>query len=155
MFLCIIYLFEVWVFWEGDKIWKNLRRTFDKSVVFCAFNSVLVKKSMKKFRTWLSCLETALAICLLCSKQNKPTWRLHTKMLTTFGKSKSGNTGVKPLSLSATRHDFPVPTPRRCCGLLCYCSNQLTSFVSSFKEIWLSSFFAKKLFSQKYFLLKT
>ena len=75
--------------------------------------------------------------------------------LTTFGNYKSGNTGMKPLSLSATRHDFPVPTPRRCCGLLCYCSNQLTSFVSSFKEIWLSSFFAKKLFSQKYFLLKT
>ena len=56
-------------------------------------------------------------------------WRLLMKMLTSFGKSKSGNTGVKPLSLS-TRHDFPVPTPRRCCcSLLCYCSNQLTSFV--------------------------
>ena len=25
---------KVWVFWEGHKIWKNLRRTFDKSVVF-------------------------------------------------------------------------------------------------------------------------
>ena len=34
--------------------------------------------------------------------------------LTTFGNYKSGNTGMKPLSLSATRHDFPVPTPRRC-----------------------------------------
>ena len=31
---------KVWVFWEGHKIWKNLRRTFDKSVVFCARNSL-------------------------------------------------------------------------------------------------------------------
>ena len=38
---------KVWVFWEGHKIWKNLCRTFDKSVVFCAPNSVLVKKSTK------------------------------------------------------------------------------------------------------------
>ena len=42
--------FKVWVFWEGHKIWKNLRRTFDKSVVFCARNSVLVKKSTKIFQ---------------------------------------------------------------------------------------------------------
>ena len=27
---------KVWVFWEGHKIWKNLRHTIDKSVVFCA-----------------------------------------------------------------------------------------------------------------------
>ena len=33
---------KVWVFWEGHKIWKNLCRTFDKSMVFCARNSVLV-----------------------------------------------------------------------------------------------------------------
>ena len=33
---------KVWIFWEGHKIWKNLRHTFDKSVVFCARNSVLV-----------------------------------------------------------------------------------------------------------------
>ena len=32
------------VFWEGHKIWKDLLRTFDMSVVFCARNSVLVKK---------------------------------------------------------------------------------------------------------------
>ena len=47
--LCIAGL-KVWVFWEGHKIWKNLRRTFDKSVVFCARNSVLVKKSTKIFQ---------------------------------------------------------------------------------------------------------
>ena len=41
---------KVWVFWEGHKIWKNLRRTFDKSVVFCARNNVLVKKSTKIFQ---------------------------------------------------------------------------------------------------------
>ena len=41
---------KVWVFWEGHKIWKNCRRTFDKSAVFCARNSVLVKKSMKIFQ---------------------------------------------------------------------------------------------------------
>ena len=41
---------KVWVFWEGHKIWKNLCRIFDKSVVFCARNSVLVKKSMKIFQ---------------------------------------------------------------------------------------------------------
>ena len=46
--LCI--LFYVWVFWEGLKIWKNLCRTFDKSIVFCAHNSVLVKKSTKIFQ---------------------------------------------------------------------------------------------------------
>ena len=40
-------LIKVMVFWEGHKIWKNLCRTFDKSVVFCAPNSVLVKKSTK------------------------------------------------------------------------------------------------------------
>ena len=38
---------KVWVFWEGHKIWQNLRRTFDKSVLFCARNSVLVKRSTK------------------------------------------------------------------------------------------------------------
>ena len=42
--------FKVWVFWEGHKIWKNLRRTFDKSIVFCARNSVLVKKSTEIFQ---------------------------------------------------------------------------------------------------------
>ena len=31
---------KVWVFWEGHKIWKNLRRTFDKSVLICVCNSV-------------------------------------------------------------------------------------------------------------------
>ena len=40
----------VWVFWEGHKTWKYLRRTFDKSVVFCARNSVLFKKSTKIFQ---------------------------------------------------------------------------------------------------------
>ena len=44
-------LVKVWVFWECHKIWKNLCRTFDKSVVFCARNSVLVKKSTKIFET--------------------------------------------------------------------------------------------------------
>ena len=41
---------KVWVFWEGHKISKHLRRTFDKSVVFCAHNSVLVKKLTKIFK---------------------------------------------------------------------------------------------------------
>ena len=41
---------KVWFSWEGLKICKNLRRTFDKSVVFCARNSVLVKKSTKIFQ---------------------------------------------------------------------------------------------------------
>ena len=45
------WVVKVWVFWEGHKIWKILRRTFDKSVVFCARNSVLVKKSTKIFKT--------------------------------------------------------------------------------------------------------
>ena len=46
---------KVWVFWEGHTIWKNLRRTFDKSVVFCVRNSVLVKKSTKIFlKMWTS-----------------------------------------------------------------------------------------------------
>ena len=45
----ISQFFKVWVFWGGHKIWKNLRRTFDKSIVFCARNSVLVKKSTKIF----------------------------------------------------------------------------------------------------------
>ena len=34
---------------KATKFEKNLRRTFDKSVVFCARNSVLVKKLMKIF----------------------------------------------------------------------------------------------------------
>ena len=38
-----IQAFKVWVFWKGQKIWKNLRRTFDKSVVFCARNSRCLK----------------------------------------------------------------------------------------------------------------
>ena len=42
-----LQLIKVWVFWEGHKISKHLGRTFDKSVVFCAHNSVLVKKSTK------------------------------------------------------------------------------------------------------------
>ena len=41
---------KVWVFWEGHKIWKNLCHTFDKSVMFCARNSVLFKKSTKIFQ---------------------------------------------------------------------------------------------------------
>ena len=41
---------KVWVFWGGHKIWKYLRCTLDKSVVFCARNSVLVKKSTKIFQ---------------------------------------------------------------------------------------------------------
>ena len=44
------FYFKVWVFWKGHKIWKNLRRNFDKSIVFCAQNSVLVKKSTKIFK---------------------------------------------------------------------------------------------------------
>ena len=35
---------------KATKFEKNLRRTFDKSVVFCARNSVLVKKSTKIFK---------------------------------------------------------------------------------------------------------
>ena len=46
--------FKVWVFWEGHKIWKNIRHTFDKNVVFCARNSVLVKKSVKIFQNKLT-----------------------------------------------------------------------------------------------------
>ena len=42
--------FKVWVYWEGHKIWKNLCHTFDESVVFCAHNSVLVKKLTKIFQ---------------------------------------------------------------------------------------------------------
>ena len=34
---------------KATKFEKNLRRTFDKSIVFCACNSILVKKSMKIF----------------------------------------------------------------------------------------------------------
>ena len=41
---------KVWVFWEGHKNWKNLCRTFNKSVLFCACNYVLVKKSSKIFQ---------------------------------------------------------------------------------------------------------
>ena len=48
--LSTFFLVKVLVFWEGHKIWKNLCRTFDKSVVFCARNSVLVKKSTKIFQ---------------------------------------------------------------------------------------------------------
>ena len=47
--LCL-QLIKVWVFWEGHKILKHLRRTFDKRAVFCARNSVLVKKSTKIFQ---------------------------------------------------------------------------------------------------------
>ena len=53
-----IQAFKVWVFWKGQKIWKNLRRTFDKSVVFCAGNSVLVKKATKIFQN--KCGQAAL-----------------------------------------------------------------------------------------------
>ena len=35
---------------KATKFEKNLRRTFDKSVMFCARNSVLVKKSTKIFQ---------------------------------------------------------------------------------------------------------
>ena len=35
---------------KATKFEKNLRRTFDKSVVFCARNSVFVKKSTKIFQ---------------------------------------------------------------------------------------------------------
>ena len=35
---------------KATKFEKNLRRTFDKSFVFCACNSVLVKKSTKIFQ---------------------------------------------------------------------------------------------------------
>ena len=42
--------FKVWVFWKGHKIWKNLCHTFDKNVMFCARNSVLVKKSTEIFQ---------------------------------------------------------------------------------------------------------
>ena len=49
-FRCDLFDGKVWIFWEGHKIWKNLRPTFDKSIVFCARNSVLVKDSMKIFQ---------------------------------------------------------------------------------------------------------
>ena len=42
-------LLKVWVFWEGQKIWKNLCCIFDKNVVFCVCNSALVKKSTTMF----------------------------------------------------------------------------------------------------------
>ena len=50
LFIQLSQISKVWVFWEGHKIWKNLRHTFDKSVVFCARNSVLVKKLTKIFQ---------------------------------------------------------------------------------------------------------
>ena len=40
---------KVWIFWEGHKIWKNICRTFEKSVLFCLRDSILVKKSTKIF----------------------------------------------------------------------------------------------------------
>ena len=43
-------LVKVWVFWEGHKIWINLCRTFDKSVIICARNSILVKNLTKIFQ---------------------------------------------------------------------------------------------------------
>ena len=46
----LLHFCKVWVFWEGHKIWKNLRHTFDKSVVFYACNSVLAKNSTKIFK---------------------------------------------------------------------------------------------------------
>ena len=36
---------------KATKFEKNLRRTFDKRVVFCVSNSVLVKKSTKIFKS--------------------------------------------------------------------------------------------------------
>ena len=42
--------YKVCVSWEGHKIWKNLRRTFDKSTAICARNRVLVKKLTKIFQ---------------------------------------------------------------------------------------------------------
>ena len=41
---------KVWVFLEGHKIKKNLCRTFDKSVLFCERNSVLVKNLTNIFQ---------------------------------------------------------------------------------------------------------
>ena len=35
---------------KATKFEKNLRRTFDKSIMFCARNSVLVKKLTKNFQ---------------------------------------------------------------------------------------------------------
>ena len=50
---------------KANKIGKNLRRTFDKSVVFCARNSVLVKKSTKIFQN--NCGQVVLyKLYLLC-----------------------------------------------------------------------------------------
>ena len=46
-----LVLGKVWVFWEGRKIWKNLRRTFDKNVVFCARNSDLSKSRRRFLKT--------------------------------------------------------------------------------------------------------
>ena len=43
---------------KATKIEKNLHRTFDKSVVFCARNSLLVKKSTKIFQN--KCGQVAL-----------------------------------------------------------------------------------------------
>ena len=63
-------LLKVWVFWEGQKIWKNLCRIFDKNVVFCACNSVLVKKSttMFFFKIWTSrVIQTLLQSFQSCS----------------------------------------------------------------------------------------
>ena len=41
---------QYWFYEKATKFEKNLCRTFDKSVVFCARNSVLVKKSTKIFK---------------------------------------------------------------------------------------------------------
>ena len=47
---------------KATKFEKNLRRTFDKSFVFCARNSVLVKNSTKisSKQMWSSCITQTL-----------------------------------------------------------------------------------------------
>ena len=55
------FMLSFWVFWEGHKIWKNLRRSFDKSVMFCQvvnedfilnMDNSIIQTLIKWFRNW-------------------------------------------------------------------------------------------------------
>ena len=54
---------------KATKFEKNLCRTFDKSVVFCVRNSVLVKKSTKIFKN--KCIVQTL-LCISDFEHTKP-----------------------------------------------------------------------------------
>ena len=42
---------KVWVFWEGHKIWKNLRCTFDKNVLVKKSTKIVFKNVDKSYYT--------------------------------------------------------------------------------------------------------